>query len=69
MYLAAQQQDWRIDGVKVAFHTQPGRNAQIMQGALADLMGNLRVASDERSSNSRGWSSWTERQVDLLVVP
>lgn len=47
LYLAAHQQDWKIDGVKVTFYAQPERNAMIMQESPADLFGNLRVAADD----------------------
>ena len=46
-YLAAQQQDWKIDGVKVTFYAQPDRNSKIMKDAPVDQIGNLDVACDD----------------------
>ena len=46
-YLAAHQQDWSIDGVKVTFYEQPPRNAEIIAQGTPERMGNLAIADDE----------------------
>ncbi|MBV1692084.1 nucleotidyl transferase AbiEii/AbiGii toxin family protein [Novosphingobium sp. G106] len=47
LYLAGHQQDWEIDGVKVTFYAQPDRNSRILEEGQTELLGKLRVATDD----------------------
>lgn len=47
MYLAAHQQDWKIDGVKVTFFTPKQRAADIINEGSKIRIGNLDVATED----------------------